>query len=166
MAYNTNYLTIRKAGLSDIGQIAELIVSCFGHLAIAEGALSYFLNRYYVAVADTGNIVGISGIVPENGHYAITFTCVDKHYRNQGIADALFTHILKEYNQNKPVTLCAWHLHDKDRANLDSVARKHGFVLIKPDFINRINGLSSSCKECIYSNKKDCHCCDDLYILK
>ena len=54
--------TIRKAELYDIGQVADLLVKSFEHLAIAEGALSYFLNRYYVAVSNTGQIIGMTGI--------------------------------------------------------------------------------------------------------
>lgn len=158
-------ITIRKAVLADIGEVASLLVSSFGHLAIAEGALSYFIDRYYVAISDTGHIIGVSGIVPEEDHYTITFSCVNIRYRNQGVMDKLFRYILKDYDKNKSITLRAWHLPDKERANLDGIAKRYGFILIKSSFVNRIKGITQCCNDCIYNNKKECQCSDDLYLL-
>ena len=164
MAYTTDYLKIRKAELSDIGKVASLLVTCFGHLAIAEGALSYFLNRYYIAVSDTGEVIGVSGIVPEDDHYTVTFTCTDPRYRNKGVMNALFDRIFKDYDKDKIITLQAWHLPDKEKANLDGLARRYGFTLVKRVVKSREKGITSSCEECIYSNKDKCHCFEDLYI--
>ena len=159
-------ITYKMSTYDDIGEITALLRMCFGDLAINEGALKRIDGEYLVARDSTGHIVAITGIVADENYDlpVITFTCVKPKMQNLHIMDDMFTYLLKEWDKHHggPIVLTCWNTGDG--ARLRNIASRHGFVIVSKAFITRRKTITKSCHNCIYSNKTDCSCCDDLYV--
>lgn len=158
-------LTYRYSALGDFKHIKRLLNKCFGNMPIRRGALNNLIGGYYLAY-DGKRLVGLTGIHLSYDFYGkrITWTCVDPEYQGHGIMTRMLGDLISK-EKDTAIYVTAWKLRDKEHPNLYPVLNKLGFMLLREDFLNHLNGHTKFCQECKYQH--DCAMCSEwLYYIR
>lgn len=147
---------------NDKDEIRGLLSSSFG---IRDEALENLDSRYLLYQLDSGEIVGMTGLAWSDKlqGYEIDWSCVKPNCRRQGIMHDLFSRICR-LTDDRIYCYC-WRLSRTGDIPMRSLMKDFHFQ----EIINGCNSykLGANChrsKTCIYSERTDCRCWEDLYV--
>lgn len=168
-------LEYRKSRESDIQELTELVMKCFGNRE-RHGVFKNLNNRYTVCIDTyTNKIVGMSGLDSNDDYIGgpeLGYSCVDPEYRKLGIMTNLIGQIIEEAKAKncKRIYCSGWHLPNKEYANLHSILTKYEFSLVVPSRCtwrqNYNCNLTSNPENKAYcvNSSNVCSCKEDLYM--
>ncbi|MGN0240293.1 MAG: GNAT family N-acetyltransferase, partial [Candidatus Weimeria sp.] len=112
---------------SDKEAVRDCLYESFGTRVEEEGGISWLNGRYLMAL-DMGKVIAVTGILPEEKSAylgcEVTFTCVRRAYRRQGLLTSMLLYLLKELYESGyqgEVYCSCWHLAFADKINLHHV---------------------------------------------
>lgn len=157
---------IRLSRNSDLKEITELLKTSFGKV---EQAYLNIENRYLLYIEDN-KIVAMTGLTSATNYKGleIDWTCTHPDYRNKGYMHKLFERLIQLTDED--IYCSCWRLSNKEKANLHNLMVDFNFKCInksEKEWNNDICRAEIYGLNCIYyKENKNCHCYEDLYLLK
>lgn len=158
---------IRNSTAKDVWQIKRLIYNCFGDRE-DEPLVGVENGRYLLAEVD-GRIIGMSGINKSkqfNG-FEVDWSCVDEHYRKQGVMHRLIATLLYSIPENTNVYCSCWAIGKDDAPiAMKSIMESFGFEEVTHGRVRYCAMFNSTpCMDsCSQRLGSCCTCREDLYI--
>lgn len=156
----------RLSTKNDEVSIKLLLKECFGSFPIKNGALDNLDGRYLLyRNDDTGEILGMTGLIRSDKLNAleVDWSCVKPNCRKQGIMHDLFSRMC--HLTDEKIYCYCWRLSKDGETAMKSIMKDFHFQeVIHECHSYKYNVNCFKYGSCIYCNRQECRCWQDLYV--